>query len=167
MNILNKLKWFLIAIIILVLGYFFGLIILAVIFGIIILITVFFILSLVLNKLIDLVKSKFMKNLIKMIFASGITIGLIILFWKWIFVPLIQKSGTTGITLIWVTSAIIFGTLWNLLTIRRRVLYSYKNHLFDYKQSRQQPGIHVWDILFMLVIPTIITVCFNLIYQIV
>jgi len=167
MNILNKLKWFLIAIIILVLGYFFGLIILGVIFGIIILLTIFFVLSLILNKLIDLVKSGFMKNLIKMVFASGITVAIILIFWKLFFVPIIIKSSTTGITLIWVVTAILFGTLWNFMTIRRRVIYTYKNHLFDYKQSKQQPGIHVWDILFMLIIPTIITVCFNLVYQIV
>jgi|GEM_PF-867242 len=167
MNLLNKLKWFLIAIITLVIGYFFGLIILAVIFGIIILITLFFILSLILNKLIDLVKSSFMKNLIKMIFASGITVGILLIFWRLLFTPIILKSSTTGITLIWVISAILFGTLWNFMTIRRRVIYSYKNHLFDYKDSKQQPGIHVWDILFMLIIPTIITVCFNVIYEII
>ena len=167
MNFLNKLKWLLIAIIILVLGYFFGIIILAVIFGIIILLTVFFLLSLILNRLIDLVRSSFMKNLVKTIFASFITVGLVLIFWKLLFIPVIHKSTTIGITLLWVVCAIIFGTLWNLMTLKRRVMYSYKNHLLDYKQSRNQPGIHVWDIVFMLVIPTIIVVCFNIVYSIV
>ncbi len=167
MSILNKIKWFLIAILILVLGYFFGIIILGIIFGIIILLTVFFLLSLILNRLIDLVRSSFMKNLIKTIFASIITVGLILIFWRLLFIPIIQKSTTIGITSIWVISAIIFGTLWNLMTLKRRVMYSYKNHLLDYKESRSQPGIHAWDIVFMLVIPTIITVCFNIIYSIV
>ena len=167
MNLLSKLKWLLLAILILVGGYFFGVIILAIICGIVILLTVFFLLSLILNKLIDLVKSRFMKNLIKTIFASGITIGVILIFWKLLFIPIIHKSNIIGITLIWVISALIFGTLWNFMTLKRRVVYEYKNHLLDYKESRQQPGIHVWDIIFMLVIPTIITVCFNLIYLII
>jgi len=157
MNLLNKLKYILVAIIILILGYFFGTIILIVIGIIIALISLFFIFSLIFHKSISIITNKGMILFLSMIFSSAIPILILLNFWDRIITPIASKA--VAITLIWVISAILFGTFWNLLVIRKRV--SYRNHVIEYKELK--PGLQVKDLLFMLIIPIIITISLGII----
>lgn len=147
-NWLTNLKYFLIAIIILIFGYFFGIIILGIIALIIVLISILFLLSLIFNKSIDFFLNKKVKLFITMLFSLGISYGFLMLFWK----TLMKISNiNTKIIVIWAITTFIFGSLWNMFVIRKRV--KKVNNIFDYKETKI--GIQLKDIFFMIIIPTI------------
>lgn len=150
----SNIKYFLLAIIILVLGYFFGIIILGIIAIIILLMSLLFVISFVFNKSLDVLFNRKVRLFITMFFSIGVSYGFILLFWK-----SIDKIVNINIkiTVIWAISAFFFGTLWNLFIIRKRV--SYKNKVFDYKEPRK--GIQLKDLIFMILIPAIFTIAFS------
>jgi hypothetical protein len=151
----SNIKYFLIAIIILILGYFFGIIILAIIAIIILLMSVLFLFSLIFNKSVSFFFNKRVRLFLKMFFSLFVSYGFVILFYN-----LVDKitNQVLKISVIWAITAIVFGTLWNLLVIKRRV--SYKNKVFDYSEPRV--GIQLKDLLFMIIIPVIFTIAFSI-----
>jgi hypothetical protein len=152
-NWTQNIKYFLIAIIILVFGYFFGIIILSIIAIIIVLMTILFLISLIFNKSISILFNRKVRLFITMLFSLAISYGFIMLFWK-----SINKIANQNlkIMVIWAITAFIFGTLWNMFIIRKRVKY-FKG-VFDYSEPRV--GIQVKDIIFMILIPVIFTISF-------
>jgi hypothetical protein len=152
-NWTQNIKYFLIAIIILIFGYFFGIIILSIIAIIIVLMTILFLISLIFNKSISILFNRKVRLFITMLFSLAISYGFIMLFWK-----SINKIANQNlkIMVIWAITAFIFGTLWNMFIIRKRVKY-FKG-VFDYSEPRV--GIQVKDIIFMILIPVIFTISF-------
>jgi hypothetical protein len=165
MSFLSNLRYFFIALIILVLGYFFGTIILLVIFAVILLIFILFLLAWVFNRLVDIFTNKQMRLLIKMMFSSSITVGAGIIFWKLFSFKLLASSSTLAIVLLWTINVFIFSILWHILHIKKRGHHRISQQLFDY--SELDTAIKFLDIIFMLIIPTIITFCFNYIYGVI
>lgn len=165
MSFFSKLKYFFIAMIILVLGYFFGTIILLIVFSIVLLIFILFLLAWIFNRLVDIFTNKQVRLLIKMLFASAITVGAGIIFWKVFSSWLLSKSATLAIIVLWTLTAFIFSVLWNTMHIKKRGHQRVSNKLFDY--SELDSSIRFIDVIFMLIIPTIIVYCFNYIYTIV
>jgi len=153
----RNIKYFLIAIIILVFGYFFGIIILGIIALIIVLMSVLFLISLLFNKSLDFFLNKKVRLFITMFFSLAISYGFIMLFWKSIdsILNIILK-----ISVIWAITAFIFGSLWNIFVIRKRVVY--KNKVFDYKEKDLKIGIQFKDIIFMILIPLIFSLTFSI-----
>jgi hypothetical protein len=153
----RNIKYFLIAIIILVFGYFFGIIILGIIALIIVLMSVLFLISLLFNKSLDFFLNKKVRLFITMFFSLAISYGFIRLFWKSIdsILNIILK-----ISVIWAITAFIFGSLWNIFVIRKRVVY--KNKVFDYKEKDLKIGIQFKDIFFMILIPLIFSLTFSI-----
>jgi len=163
-NILSKFKFFLIAIIILVLGYFFGIIILGIIAVVIALISIFFIISLFFSKGLLALTNKKVKLFFAMIFSSALTILIIYLLRNIIF-KITSKS--TQIILIWVIATILFSVLWTLLVIRKRKIYSNdQTKVIEYNKIKENKNIKTFDFIFILIISIIITVSFNIIYNI-
>jgi hypothetical protein len=153
----RNIKYFLIAIIILVFGYFFGIIILGIIALIIVLMSVLFLISLLFNKSLDFFLNKKVRLFITMFFSLAISYGFIMLFWKSIDSIL---NVVLKISVIWAITAFIFGTLWNIFIIRKRVVY--KNKVFDYKEKDLKIGIQFKDIFFMIIIPLIFSLTFSI-----
>lgn len=155
-NWTKNIKYFLIAVIILIFGYFFGIIILVIIALIIILMTILFLISLFFNKSLSFFLNKKVRLFITMFFSLAISYGFIMLFWK-----SINKIANQNIkiTVIWAITAFIFGSLWNMFIIKKRVKYS--KGVFDYKEPRV--GLQVKDIIFMILIPVIFTISFIII----
>lgn len=154
-SFLSNIKYFIIAVIILVLGYFFGIIILAIIAIIILLMSILFILSLIFHKSIDFFLNKRVRLFLTMLFSLGLTYGILKIFWN-----LILKIENINIIviLIWTITALIFGTFWNLFIIRKRI--SYKNKVIDY--SEPKIGVQVKDIIFITLISTIFTITISI-----
>jgi hypothetical protein len=153
----RNIKYFLIAIIILVFGYFFGIIILGIIALIIVLMSVLFLISLLFNKSLDFFLNKKVRLFITMFFSLAISYGFIMLFWKSIDSIL---NVVLKISVIWAITAFIFGSLWNIFVIRKRVVY--KNKVFDYKEKDLKIGIQFKDIFFMIIIPLIFSLTFSI-----
>ncbi len=150
-NWTRNIKYFIIAIIILILGYFFGIIILGIIAIIILLMSILFVISLIFHKSVDLFLNKKIKLFIKMFFSLVVSYGFILIFWNFINKV---KSTNIKIMLIWAITSFIFGSLWNILVIKKKV--SYKNKVFDYIEEKS--GLNIRDILFMIIIPVIFTI---------
>jgi len=152
----SNIKYFLLAIIILVLGYFFGIIILGIIGVIILLMSLLFLISFIFNKSLDVLFNRKVRLFLTMFFSLAIPYGFILLFFN-----SIDKISNINIkiTVIWFITAFFFGSLWNILVVRKRV--SYKNKVFDYKEPRK--GLQLKDLIFMIVIPTIFTVTFSIV----
>ncbi|MDD3178312.1 MAG: hypothetical protein PHR26_02220 [Candidatus ainarchaeum sp.] len=165
MNLKNTLKYFLFAIIILVCGYLFGTIILLVIGIIIALMTIFFIISMFFTKGLYLFANKNFKLFFYMLFSSFLSIFITLISWN-----LINKivNPITKIILVWVINAVLFGTFWNLLVLNKKIKYSkskYNSNIIEYNEI--DTHIKLRDIIFMLVIPSIITYTINYIYLII
>lgn len=152
-NWTKNIKYFIIAIIILIFGYFFGIIILAIIAIIILLMSILFLISLFFHKSIDFFLNKRVRLFITTFFSLGIIYGLLILFWK-----SIDKISNLSlkIIVIFTITALLFGILWNLFIIRKRV--TYKNKVIDYSEPRI--GAQFKDIIFITLISTIFTIFF-------
>ncbi len=159
-NWTRNIKYFILAIIILIFGYFFGIIILAIIAIIILLMSLLFLISLFFHKSISFFFNKRVRLFITMFFSLGVSYGFIILFWK-----SINSIANINlkITVIWAITAFIFGSLWNLFIVRKRV--SYKNKVFDYTEPRT--GIQLKDLLFMLFISVIFTIFVSILKNII
>ena len=86
-----------------------------------------------------------------MFFALGVSYGFILIFWK-----LIDKATNNNIKimLIWAITSFIFGSIWNILVIKRKV--KYKNKVFDYIEEKA--GLTIRDLLFMIIIPVLFTI---------
>ncbi len=152
----GNIKYFLLAIIVLVFGYFFGIIILAIIALIVVLMSLLFLISLIFSKSLDFFLNRKVKLFITMFFSLGVSYGVLMLFWKSI---MKISSFNLKITVIWAISAFIFGSLWNILIVRRRV--TYKNKVFDYKEPRA--GIQTKEVVFMILIPVIFTISLSIV----
>ncbi|MCK9292585.1 MAG: hypothetical protein WCY27_00690 [archaeon] len=162
-NIFSKLKYLIIAIIILVLGYFFGIIILSVIAIIIVLISIFFIISLFFSKSLLALTNRKVRLFIAMIFSGALSYLIIYLLRNQIFKI---SSQVTQIILIWVIATLMFGTLWNILVISKRRVYL-KDNVIDYNKIGENRNLKFRDFVFILVIPTIITLIFNVLYVVI
>ena len=157
MNWLSKIKYFIVAAIILIIGYFLGTIILGIIFGIIILMTIFFIISLIFNKSLDRIFSKKGIRFFKTILFGFIS-GLMSSFIYKLF-DFTSFSEIKIIIFLWVINAIIFGTLWNMFNVNQRI--SYKDNVLTVNQKDYL--LNFKDILFMLIIPIIISITISIV----
>ncbi|MFH0905710.1 MAG: hypothetical protein V1824_00045 [archaeon] len=169
MKLLSKIWYFIIAIIVLIIGYFLGTIILIIIFAIIVLMTVFYFITHILNLSLSAFTNKIAQLFIKFIFTVGLTVGTIILtklvLEKWIIIssPLIK------ISIIYTISTIVFASIWYSIqvSIRRYKVINTKRQgqlnskLIDYDTNAKD--LNILDILFMLIIPALITFVFNFI----
>jgi len=162
-NILSKFKYLIIAIIILVLGYFFGIIILSIIAIIIILISIFFIISLFFSKSLLILTNKKVRLFIAMIFSGALSYLIIYLLRNQIFRI---SSPVTQIILVWVIAALLFGTLWNILVISKRRIYL-KDNVIDYNKIGDNKNLKFKDFIFILIVPTLITLIFNVLYVVI
>jgi len=161
-NILNKLQYVLLAIIILAFGYFFGTIILAIIGIIIVLMTLFFIINLIFKGTLNIFNNNKWRLFILMLIDSAFVILILKLLWKYIITTISSKS--TIIIVTWLITTLLFGIIWNILIISKRVKYTNK-HLIEYSQLT--PGINIFDYLFILLISIIISVSMNIVYGII
>jgi hypothetical protein len=60
----------------------------------------------------------------------------------------------------------MFGTLWNILVISKRRVYL-KDNVIDYNKIGENRNLKFRDFVFILVIPTIITLIFNVLYVVI
>lgn len=148
----SNIKYFLIALLILVLGYFFGFIILMTIGLIILLMTIIFLIVFLFNKSLIFFLNKKVRLFIAMFFSLAISYGAFLIFWRFI-----KNIGNLKITFMvsWVIITLLFSVLWNVLVVRRRVIKT--NNVFDYKGGTRL-GIQINDVIFMLLIPTLFTI---------
>jgi len=161
-NILSKIFYIFLAILILGIGYLIGTVILVTIFAIIILMTLLFIISWIFSKIIRIFKTETAKLGFKMIFSSIITIAFLLLGWLFFSKWLLSLESSLAITIIWVMTCLIFGTMWYFLKVKKKTKTEY---LWEYYKADHK--LLLWDYLIMLLIPTLIVYVFNLIYGII
>jgi hypothetical protein len=171
MRLLNNIIFFILAALILILGYFIGSIILIIIFSVIILMTLFFILSWILNNFINITKNKKIKFFLKYIFTSIITIILLSIFWKLLKINILDLTNPyKTIFIIWSFCAIIFGTFWFLIkSTQSNTKYNKSLNMYtieNYKYNLDNK-INYLDILLIVITVTIIAFVFNNLYFII
>jgi len=158
MNVLTKIAFIVLAIVILVLGFLVGTFILIFIFGLLLLMTLLFVVIWLFNNIVSIFKSNFARLAFKSIFSVLVTYGLLQLLWIFTSKYFLQMDKMIAISTLWVISAIFFGALWYLLHIKKQTK---KNQYLwqDYKISSNT--LNTWDALMMLIFPAIIVYVFN------
>jgi hypothetical protein len=164
MNIFTKILFILLAIVILILGFIVGTFILTFIFVLLILMTLLFVIIWLFNNLVSLFKSSIAKLIFKSVFSMVATYGLITILWLFTGKFFLQMDKTIALSVIWVITVLIFGVLWYLLHIRKHS----KKHQYlwdDYKSTPDK--LDSWDVLLMLVLPSILVYIFNIAHAII
>ncbi len=172
MKLLNNIIFFVLAAIILILGYFIGSIILIVIFSVIALMTIFFILSWLLNNMINITNNYKIKLFIKYLFTSITTIILLSIFWTLLNSKILTLNYFYEIIIIWAFCTIIQGSFWALIKTNNKTsgynksldMYVINNNKNNYFQNNK---INYLDVLLTVITATIITFIFYNLYLII
>jgi len=164
MNLLTKILFVILAGIILVLGFVFGTVILTVLFIVLIFMTLLFILMWLFNNLATLFKNHTAKLIFKAIFSVLVTYGLLTLFWVFASDSFLSLEKYTALVTLWVITVLLFSALWYLLQIKMQP----KKHAYLWDNYKQTPNtLSTWDVLVMLILPSLIILVFNAVHSIV
>ncbi len=158
MKILSKIFFFIIAAIILVVGYFIGTIVLAFIFGLFLLMTVLFIVSWLLNNILNLGYNKTIKYVIKLFLCVLINIGFLALFTLVLKSFLLTKALSFQIILIWVYNIIVFTLSYIMLKSRATELQIQKDMFLVNQVTKPKKIIKTIDLVVMVIFPALLTV---------
>jgi len=75
-----------------------------------------------------------------------------------------QLEKYTALTLLWVIATLIFSSLWYLLHLKKQT----KKHVYLWDEYKKNPdALNTWDVLVMLIMPSLIIYVFNAIHLIV
>lgn len=161
MKLVTKILFFILAGIILLLGFVLGTFILTFIFVLLVLMTVLFIIMWLFNNLITLFKSGFAKLAFKSIFSTAVTCGLISLLLFFTSKHFYSLEASIAISTLWVITTMLFGALWYLLHLKRQT----KKHIYLWDEYKKNANtLNTWDVLVILVFPSLIVYVFNAIY---
>ncbi|HOW29754.1 MAG TPA: hypothetical protein PK685_03760 [archaeon] len=164
MNLLTKIIFLILAGIILVLGFVLGTFILTFIFIVLLLMTVLFIIMWLFNNIVTLFKTGTAKLIFKAIFSVLVTYGLITILWIFSSKYFLALEKYTAIITLWVISALIFSLLWYLLHLKKQT----KAHTYLWDEYKKNPdALNTWDVLVMLVMPSLIIFIFNAVHLII
>lgn len=161
-NILSNIFFIILAILILGVGFLLGTFILTFIFVIVLFMSFLFVIMWLFNNFVSLFKSNTSKLFFKAFFSIVITYGFISLFWFLTSDYLLVLKSYVVLIILWVFTTIVFGTLWYLLHIKKqqsKPVYLWEKQKYDL--------LTFWDLLVMLLIPSLIVFVFNSIYLIV
>jgi len=161
MNLLTKIIFLILAGVILVLGFVLGTFILTFIFVFLLLMSVLFVIMWLFNNIVTLFKTGTAKLIFKSIFSILITYGLISILWAFTSKYFLSLERYTAIITLWIIATVIFSTLWYLLHIKKQA----KKHKYlwdDYKNGNN--ALHFWDVMVMLIMPSLIIYVFNAIH---
>lgn len=164
MNFITKIIFFILAGIIIVLGFVLGTFVLTFIFLLLVLMTILFIVMWLFNNIVSLFKTPTAKLVFKTIFTIFIVYGLITLLWLFTSKYFLALEKYTAITTLWVITTAIFSFLWYNLHLKKQT----KKHTYlwdEYKSNKN--ALDTWDMLLMVIMPSIIVFVFNAIYMIV
>jgi hypothetical protein len=159
MKILSKIIFFLLALIILAVGYFVGTIILISIGALILLMSVLFIISWLFNNLLNISTNKTIKYIIKLVFCVLINIGFLVLFISLLKEILLKALPSIQIVVIWVFNIFIFTILYTLLKSKTKEI-SLQKDMYLLNTKKTYKIITVKDIVVMIIFPALITIIY-------
>lgn len=161
-NLLSNIFFIILAILILGLGFLLGTFILTFIFIILVFMSCLFVVIWLFNNFVSLFKTNSSKFFFKAFFSIIVTYGFISLFWFLASNYLLSLKNYVALIILWVFTTIVFATLWYLLHIKKQQ----SEHVYLWEKYRGDL-LTFWDLLVMLLIPSLIVFVFNSIYLIV
>jgi len=93
-----------------------------------------------------------------------VTYGLLTLLWVFASDSFLSLEKYTALVTLWVITVILFSALWYLLQIKMQP----KKHVYLWDSYKQTPDtLNAWDVLVMLILPSLIILVFNSVHSIV
>jgi hypothetical protein len=157
MKILSKILFFLLALVILVAGYFIGIFILAFIFLLILLMTILFFISWLFNNLLNITYNKTIRYIIKLFLTIFVSIGFLVLFSFILKSWLLTKSLSLQIIVLWVYNIIIFTLSYIMLKSKSSEIQIQKDVFILNSNKKPSKIVNIIDLLVMIIFPAILT----------